>query len=287
MSTAYEVLSDPEKRKVYDRYGEEGLKQQQEEGGGGPGFSDPSDIFEQFFGGGFGFGFGMGGQREEAEERAPRGDDVEVDLECTLEDLYNGKQATITRKRGRVTPAPGKRQCNCKNRMVTKQVGPGMYQQFPKRVCEECDNAKIVTEERELEVEVEPGSRDGQALTFPGEGEPELDGEAGDFKLRIRQVSHPVFTRNGLDLHANVTLSLLEALVGFERSIRHLDGREVPVSSSAVTRPNDVLPIRGEGMPSLRSLHRRGTLFVTFDVEFPSELSEHQRQLARQLFSTG
>lgn len=284
VSSAYEVLIDPEKRKVYDRYGEEGLKEHAQGGGSGGagGFSDPSDIFAQFFGGSFGFG----GMQEEEEQSEPRGADVEVDVQCSLADLYNGRTAPFTRMRGVVKTAPGTRECRCKTRMKTKQVGPGMFQQFPQKECETCSNAYIRREQTQLEAEIEPGMREGSVITFPGQGEPELDGEPGDLKLRIRQSPHSLFRRSGDDLHTNVSLSLLEALVGFNKSLEHLDGHSVPLSTGDVTRPGDVLTVPNEGMPSQRSMRRKGQLHVLFDVDFPDVLSDEQRSLARQLFAS-
>ena len=122
---AYEVLSDETKRKIYDRYGEEGLKQHEgQQGGGGGG----GDIFERFFGRGFG-GFGGFGQQEEEEVK---GDDVTASIDVTLRDLYVGRSLEITRVKGvyRETGSGRTRQCNCRMKMTTRQMGPGMYQQF-------------------------------------------------------------------------------------------------------------------------------------------------------------
>lgn len=92
---------------------------------------------------------------------------------------------------------------------------------------------RLVTEERVLEVEIEPGMRDGQEYPFVAEGEPHIDGEPGDLKFRIMQTKHPRFERRGEDLFTNVTLSLVEALTGFEYHIPHLDGRKVSQSHRA------------------------------------------------------
>ena len=130
---AYEVLSDEKKRKIYDRYGEEGLKQHEAGGAGGGGSAQ--DIFERFFGGGGGggfggFGFGGFGQQEEQEE--VRGDDVVMPLEVTLRDLYLGKHVEVTRVKGKYSESGSgrTRQCNCRMKMVTRQMGPNMYQQY-------------------------------------------------------------------------------------------------------------------------------------------------------------
>lgn len=94
-------------------------------------------------------------------------------------------------------------------------------------VCDECPNVKLVNEVKLLEVEVEPGMVDGQETRFIAEGEPHIDGEPGDLILKIRTLPHPVFERRQDDLYTNVTISLLDALLGFEMNIVHLDGHEV------------------------------------------------------------
>ena len=127
---AYEVLSDEKKRKIYDRYGEEGLKQHEGAGGGG---GRGNDIFNQFFGGGFG-GFGGFGFQQEEEE--VKGDDVTVMLEVSLRDLYVGRHVELTRVKGvyRESGSGRTRQCNCRMKMTTRQMGPNMYQQFQQQV---------------------------------------------------------------------------------------------------------------------------------------------------------
>ena len=130
------------------------------------------------------------------------------------------RRAQIVRDRNVIKPAPGKRQCNCKNKVVTQQVGPGMFQQYTQRVCEECDNVKYVRESEALTVSVEPGMEDGQQIMFFEEGEPLVDGEAGDLMVWLRTLPHPHFERRGMHLLANATISLVEALVGFELEVR-------------------------------------------------------------------
>jgi len=133
INNVYEILSDAKKRKIYDQHGEEGLKQHEQQGGGGG--HNAGDIFSQFFGRGFG-GFGFG--QEEEEDQTLKGETLVVQLEVTLRDLYVGRAMKVVRDKNVIKPAKGTRRCNCKNKMVTKQVGPGMYQQFQQQECETC-----------------------------------------------------------------------------------------------------------------------------------------------------
>merc|ERR1712241_189794 len=152
LSAAYEVLSDEEKRKVFDKGGEELLKKQ--EGGGGGGASPFGDFFGGFdpFGDFFGNGGGHGGERE-----TPKGADIVMDLWVTLEELYVGNFVELTHNRPVAKPAAGKRRCNCRQEMVTRSLGPGRFQMTQQEVCDECPNVKYVTEEKYMDIEVEVG----------------------------------------------------------------------------------------------------------------------------------
>lgn len=271
---------DPEKREIYDRFGEEGLRQHAGRGGGGGGGGGPGGIFDFFFGGGFGGG-------GEEEEQTPKGHTVVVDLPVTLEDLYNGRELSVTRDKAVHVSAPGTRRCKCRQKLVTRQIGPGMIQQFTQQVCDECPAVKLERTRERVAVHVEPGMADGHEITFFEEGEPLVDGEPGDLKFVVRASPHPVFRRSGNDLMANATIPLLDALVGFERTIAHLDGRDVKLRATGVTRPGDVQVVQGEGMPRLSDPSKKGDLFVTYSVDFPPELSEEQRALARRLLGGG
>ncbi|CAI9105491.1 OLC1v1004423C3 [Oldenlandia corymbosa var. corymbosa] len=267
ISNAYEVLSDSEKRNIYDRYGEEGLKQHAASGSRGPGMNI-QDIFGQFFG---------TGSMEEEEEKVVKGDDVIVDLDARLEDLYMGGSLKVWREKNVIKPAPGKRRCNCRNEVYHRQIGPGMFQQMTEQVCEQCPNVKYEREGYFVTVDIEKGMQDGQEVVFYEDGEPIIDGEPGDLKFRIRTAPHDVFRREGNDLHTTVTISLVHALVGFEKTIKHLDDHLVEIGTKGITKPKEVRKIKGEGMP-LHFSNKKGDLYITFEVLFPTSLTEEQKK---------
>merc|ERR1711976_228811 len=269
LGEAYEVLSDKEKRGIYDKHGEEGLKQQ-------GGFSDPFDSFSSFFGD-FGFGFGGGGRNQERE--IPKGGDVVMNLDVTLEELYTGNFVEVVRYKPVAKPATGTRKCNCRQEMKTISMGPGRFQMIQQEVCDDCPNVKMVPEEKLLEIEIEAGMRDGQEYPFVAEGEPHIDGEPGDLRFKIKQMKHPVFERRGDDLYTNVTISLNDALCGFEMEIEHLDGHKVKVVRDKITWPDARIRKKNEGMPNYENNNVKGTLFITFDVEFPKgELTPEEKE---------
>ncbi|XP_317136.5 dnaJ homolog shv [Anopheles gambiae] len=272
LGAAYEVLSDDDKRKLYDRCGEECVKKE--------GMMDNTDPFAQFFGD---FGFGFGGQEQ---RETPRGANIVMDLHVTLEELYSGNFVEITRNKPVMKPASGTRKCNCRQEMVTRNLGPGRFQMMQQTVCDECPNVKLVNEERTIEIEIEPGMENGQETRFSGEGEPHMDGEPGDLILKIKTVPHARFERRGDDLYTNITISLQDALVGFTLDIVHLDGHKVTVTREKVTWPGARIRKNGEGMPNYENNNLHGTLYITFDVEFPkSQLTDTEKEDIKNLLN--
>jgi len=269
------VLSDRETRAIYDQHGEEGVRRHRA-GAGQQQQGFPGGV--QFDFGGFSFSFG-----DDAAQKEVKGDDVVVELSVTLEDLYNGQEFALHREKAVFVETSGFRQCNCQQKMVTRQLGPGMFQQYTTTECERCPNVKAETRGEVLEVHVEPGMREGQEIRLREEGEPHPDGEAGDLRFRLRQEPHPRFRREDDDLHFDLPITLTEALVGFSKAIRHLDGHWVEVTESGVTRHGEERVVAGEGMPIHDSWGNFGDLHIHFQVAFPSELTPAQKAQVRKL----
>ncbi|GAA6000106.1 hypothetical protein JCM10207_006054 [Rhodosporidiobolus poonsookiae] len=294
ISHAYEVLSDPEKRRLYDQFGEEGLS-----GGGmgGMGGMDPQDLFSQLFGGGGGF-FGGGGRG--GRPQGPRkGKDLVHRIKVSLEDLYKGKTTKLALQKhvlcGKCKGKGGKegavKTCqSCKGqgiKIVLRQMGPMVQQiQQPcgecngegeiiaaKDRCKDCNGKKIVNERKVLEVFIDRGMKEGQTITFAGEADQAPNVEPGDVVIVIEEKPHPVFKRKGDDLFAEVEIDLLTALAGGAFSIPHLDDRAllVKVAPGEVIKPNSVKVIPEQGMPSYRH-HEMGDLVVQIAVKFPESL---------------
>ncbi|XP_060709578.1 dnaJ homolog subfamily A member 4-like [Hemiscyllium ocellatum] len=283
ISQAYEVLSDPKKRNLYDQGGEQAIK---EGGVGGGGFSSPMDIFDMFFGG--------GGRMQ----REKRGKDVVHQLPVSLEDLYNGATRKLALKKNVICDkcdgCGGKKgaveKCpNCKGRGIeihVQQIGPGMVQQIqtmcsechgqgeqinPKDRCKNCNGRKIVKERKILEVYVDKGMQDGQKITFRGEGDQEPGLEPGDVIIVLDQKDHDVFQRHGNDLVMKMEILLVEALCGFKRTIGTLDRRTLLISSKPgeVIKVGSLKCVRNEGMPIYRDPFEKGLLIIQFSVKFP------------------
>ncbi|URE25403.1 DnaJ protein [Musa troglodytarum] len=297
LAQAYEVLSDPEKREIYDQYGEDALK----EGMGGGGGHDPFDIFSSFFGGGP-FGGGGGSSRG---RRQRRGEDVIHPLKVSLEDLYNGtsKKLSLSRNvicqkcKGKGSKSGASMKCSgCQGsgmRVTIRQIGPGMIQQMQqpcnecrgtgetineKDRCPQCKGEKVVPEKKVLEVVVDKGMLNGQKITFPGEADEAPDTVTGDIVFVLQQKDHSKFKRKGDDLFFEHTLSLSEALCGFQYVLTHLDNRQLLIKSNPgeVVKPDQFKAINDEGMPMYQRPFMRGKLYIHFTVDFPESLTLDQ-----------
>ncbi|RUS78151.1 hypothetical protein EGW08_014080 [Elysia chlorotica] len=300
ISFAYETLSNPEKREVYDRHGLDGLK----EGAGGGGFGNGS-MFEDLFGGFFGFPgmSGMGGGRGRR-----RGEDTLHPLRVSLEDLYNGKTSklqlskTVVCKKcngmgGKSGASQRCKKCNGRGVQVQlRQIGPGMVQQLQsicsdchgegevlreKDRCPDCKGKKVCNETKILEVHVDKGMRDGQKIPFRGEGDQQPGVEAGDVIIVLQQKEHEVFTRKDTDLVMEYNISLTEALCGFQFVIKHLDGRDLVIHSQPgeVISPGKLKMVAEEGMPRYRNPFEKGNLYINFNITFPEKNFASDEQL--------
>ncbi|KIK63844.1 hypothetical protein GYMLUDRAFT_40926 [Collybiopsis luxurians FD-317 M1] len=297
---AYEVLSDPEKRSIYDARGEAGLSE-----AGGMGGMDPQDLFSQLFGGG-GFGgggfggggfFGGGGGSRGGPRRTK---DLVHRVHVTLEDLYKGKTTKLALTRNVIcSKCKGKggkdgatKTCNgCNGRGVKvtlRQMGP-MIQQIQsgcddcggsgetiaaKDRCSQCKGKKVLPEKKFLEVHIDKGMKGGQTIQFRGESDQSPGAETGDVVIVIEEKPHDRFKRQENDLLLDVEIDLLKALAGGEFTIKHLDERAllVKIEPGEVIKHGDLKVIRGQGMPSQRH-HEPGDMYVKMNVIFPDSIA--------------
>jgi DnaJ-class molecular chaperone len=292
IGAAYGVLSDEEKRKVYDQGGEEAVNQHEQRANQPA--QDPFSIFEAF-------GFG-GGRRASQEE--PRTPNVEIPLHVSLAQLYNGDVLDVSYKRQVL--CMDYRQCeknmkDCQGpgiKLKVQQLAPGFVQQVQvadpscvargkawKSPCKACPKGQTEEEEIQLTVDIQTGMMDGDTVRFDQVADEAVGHIAGDLVFKIQQGPHELFKRQGDDLHMDMSISLLDSLVGFHREIVHLDNHKVQVDKKDVTYCSEVVKIAGEGMPrkNARSKDQRGDLYITFLIDFPRDFSDSQKKAIRAI----
>ncbi|KAH6767496.1 DNAJ-like protein 2 [Perilla frutescens var. hirtella] len=302
LAQAYEVLSDPGKREIYDEYGEDALK---EGAGGGSHSQHPFDIFdfESLFRGGFTGGFGgeftggfgggfnssFGGGRG-SRGRKTKGEDVVHPLRVSLEDLYNGATRKISISRNILCPkckGKGLKSGASRRCYACQGTGTRITSQLIRHVCDECRGSgeiiterdkcsqckykKVVQEKKVLEVNVEKGMHHSQKIVFSGEADEAPDTITGDIIVVLQQKEHHKLKRKSDDLHIKHKLNITEALCGFQFVLTHLDGRKLLIKSDPgkVTKPDSYKAINDEGMPQYQRPFVKGQLVIHFIVDFP------------------
>ena len=305
-SEAYGVLSDPQKRAAYDRYGHAGFGGGAQQGGGFPGgFSgdpqDLGDIFGDIFGEMFG---GQGGGRRQS--RAQRGRDLKYDMSMEFEEAVFGKEQEIKIKRqetcedckGQGT-ASGKQPATCSQ---CRGAGQVRYQQgffSVARPCPKCEGSGVqitdpcptckgesrVYREHQINVKVPAGVEDGTRIRYQGEGEAgKMGGPAGDLYVELRVKAHKFFQRDGDDLHCVVPVSFPQAALGDELEIETLEGGAM-LKVPEGTQSGKSFRIKGKGVPHLNS-HGKGDLIVEVRVQTPGKLNKRQKELLKELSET-
>lgn len=303
-SEAYEVLSDPDKRRIYDAHGHAGLRNQGFSGFSGVGideiFSNFGDIFSDFFG-------GFGGARTRRGSGARRGADVQVELKVSFEEAVFGCTKELTIRQQLACKRcdgnggePGSQPLRCATCQGRGQVvhGQGMFListtcpechgagQRHGQACRDCQGRGRSPAERQVTVKIPAGFDDGMSLRYVGEGEPGLNGgPPGSLYVHVRVQPHPTLRREGDDLVADVSLSMVEAALGTEVEVDGVDGTET-VKIPKGTQPNEVITLRRKGVPRLHG-SGRGDLYIVCKVEIPRNLNSKQRKLLEEFAELG
>ncbi|HKK37218.1 MAG TPA: molecular chaperone DnaJ [Paracoccaceae bacterium] len=309
VAEAYEILKDPQKKAAYDQFGHAAFE------GGGPGagqgqggfrpgaggadfgaFSDVfEDLFGEFMGGGRGRGRGRGG--------ATRGSDLRYNLRVTLEDAFRGKQETLEiptavkcdecNGTGAESGSPPATCPTCSGmgkvraqqgfftieRTCPTCAGRGSIVKDP---CKVCAGAGRVQRERRLKVDIPAGVETGTRIRLAGEGEAGMaGGPPGDLYIFVEVAPHPIFEREGPDLHCRIPVPMTTAALGGEIEAPLVDGGRSRVKVPAGVQSGKQLRLREKGMPTLRG-GRRGDLYLELAVETPVNLSARQKDLLRE-----
>ncbi|CZT14304.1 probable chaperone protein dnaJ [Ramularia collo-cygni] len=317
VSEAYEILSDPELRKIYNAHGAAGVKQHKERGAGGGGGRNPFDMFSQFFGGGGHFHSGHGGQR--------RGPEMNVRVNMPLKDFYTGadhefkveKQIICETCEGSGSEDGERDTCNkCggQGMVIQKQMlAPGIYQQMQmqcdkcggkgstvKHKCKKCHGERVVRSVESFDISVEKGMPKGVRVQYENEGDESPDFVAGDLWVEIvpsepalaadpnERTDGEFFRRKGDNLFWREVLSLREAWMGdWTRNVTHLDGHVVQLSrkKGEVVQPGTVEVIPGEGMPVWKWQEGQGPEYGALHVEYVVVLPDQMESGMKKDFS--
>lgn len=288
ISHAYNILSDKNKRNIYDQAGEEGLKQ-----GAGMGGGDPFSMFEQMFGesggfpGGFpgGFQFNMGGGHNRTNRNNSNPEIKHLNL--TLEELYAGKKMKFNINRSVLNPAKKNMIKDCDNcdgtgiETIVQRMGPIVQQmQTTCRVCG--GKGKIIGSDcllqdtKRVVIDIEAGSCHGEKIIAKEMGNFNSSTmKNDDLVFIIQEKEHDIYKRMENDLIIGLDIELVDALTGFAFVFKHLDGEEFIINSDSIIKPDDVKVIKNKGMPFNRGRDVFGDLIIKFNIIYPNNIQNN------------
>ncbi|KAI9297200.1 hypothetical protein K502DRAFT_119466 [Neoconidiobolus thromboides FSU 785] len=230
-------------------------------------------------------------------------------LQVSLEDLYNGKEYEVEISKQVICPkcrGSGAKDSNdvkkcdaCQGRgirIITQQIAPGFIQQVQttcdkcngkgkviKAKCPICGGHKVIRDNEMLSIVVERGMANDHVILLEGESDQSPDHPPADIQIMLNTLKHERFERNGSDLHTEFEIPLLDALVGFSRTLIHLDNREVLLERDQVTPSGYVQLIEDEGMPTHELPSEKGNLYVKYKVIYPTVLDDSVKEALREL----
>lgn len=305
INRAYEILSEPETRARYDRFGEAGVGGSAASAGYqyASDFGGFADIFESIFS-----GFGNTGQTRSSQRGPTRGDDLRLDLKLEFSEAIFGGEKEIriphleTCQTCKGSGAKkGTKAKSCSTCSGTGQVrrttrtpfgtfaqvstcptcnGEG---QVVEDKCETCNGAGRIQATKKLKINIPPGVDNGTRLRVSGEGDAgSRGGPAGDLYVFVSVEKHPKFRRNGIDINSEITISYLQAILGCRLKVDTVDGEE-EIQVPPGTQPNTVLTLEDKGVPKLGNEMSRGDHQLTIKVEIPTRINSEEKELLQKL----
>lgn len=306
LGKAYETLSDDEKRQLYDRYGEDGLKSAgYSQGPFDFGFGGINDIFEAFFGG------GMGGFSTRQDPNAPiSGDDLRMDIQIDFKDAIFGVEKEI-----KINHLEECEECNGTGKDKTQRQtecktchGHGRVQQNTRTVlgnftsvttcptcggtgidpscyCKKCKGRGAIQKEKTVKIKIPKGVDSGSRIRLSNEGNAGKNGgRAGDMYLVLYVKESKEFLRDGVDIHTVLEISMPQAVLGDEVIVNTVDGEEKLHIPSGIQNLEKLL-LKGKGVPYLGREGQRGNHYVTVKIVTPKKISKEEEKLYKELFT--
>lgn len=316
ISEAYQILSDPQKKNIFDNYGEEGIKQDNN-GSSNMNFNNfenPNDIFKMFFGGG---GMGMdpssifgnqfGNDLFQGNRTPKKSQSIIIQIPVKLKDCYMGVKKKITVKV----------KCICKNcngkggtnyrtcddcngsgsKIVNRMLGPGMMQRLQttcnscngegkiiETPCNKCNKKKIVSEEKEIILNIDPGSRNEDKRVFKDQGDHYPGEEQGDIICILKEEKHPTFERADNDLIFYYDITLGDSITGTDIYFETINNDKIYYTETNLVEQNSFVVLKNKGMPHQSNNKMFGDLYVVYNIIYPTvKLNEKEIEIIKQI----
>ena len=310
VNEAYEVLSNPDKKQRYDQFGHAGVDPSYNGGGGMGGFTsgmsgfgDMSDIFENIFGG---FGFGGGSSSRSNANSPRRGSDIQESVSINFMEACKGikkeikvnrmNTCDICRGTGADSSSTSETCPDCQGRGTVRVTQNSMFGNLTstrtcsrcsgkgkiiKNPCQKCRGIGRIKVQKTVSVDIPAGIDDRQTIRLSGQGDCGVNGGPnGDLLINVSVKSHDIFKRDGFDIHCDIPVTYMEAVLGAEITVPTIDG-DVKYNISEGTQTGTVFRLKGKGVQKLQRSDR-GNQYVTIYVEVPKNLTKKQKNLLRE-----